>query len=388
MWLTQVYAEFIKKFTLWRRRPIWVVLGIFAPLGISTFIIAAFATLAELPVWEIGFVDEDNTVYSQELKDTITAREGTIPYYQISTEDRDEAKRLFDAGKLYMVVRIPEGFGDKYLAGHPLSIEAFIINAHADQTKNLRLGLDARLYLFYEKFMLPESDRPGVVYSYSLSYPKEIPRAGYMATGSLMLAVILAAMMYSALFTALEHQEKTAMEIETPPGGPFASMVGTVLATLVEVFIVVCIIGMVNGLLWHINLPTVSTLPLVLLAVLLLATIFSLLGYSLGNKAKDVRLVLGPTMITVLVLWLLSGGVNPIETMAGTEFLSMLPTTAALRILAKEMVGLETISTSTNLLILGIWAIAAVSAALIFKTGIKRRTRISHSSHDVPIHRP
>ena len=85
-------------------------------------------------------------------------------------------------------------------------------------------------------------------------------------------------------------------------------MVGTVLATLVEVFIVVCIIGTVNGLLWHINLPTMSTLPLVLLAILLLAIVFSLLGYGLGNKAKDVRLVLGPTMITVLVLWLLSGG--------------------------------------------------------------------------------
>ena len=85
-------------------------------------------------------------------------------------------------------------------------------------------------------------------------------------------------------------------------------MVGTVLATLVEVFIVVCIIGTVIGLLWHINLPTMSTLPLVLLVILLLAIVFSILGYGLGNKAKDVRLVLGPTMITVLVLWLLSGG--------------------------------------------------------------------------------
>ena len=374
MLLAQIYAEFVKKFTLWRRRPIWAVIGIFTPLGISTFIIAAFATLAELPVWEIGLVDEDNTVYSQELKEAITAREGTIPYYQVATENWDEAKRLFDEGKLYMVVRIPKGFGNEYSAGHPLSIDAFIINAHADQTKNLRLGLDARLYLFYEKHMLPESDRPGVVYSYSLTYPKEIPRADYMATGSLMLAIILAAMMYSALFTALEHQEKTALEIETPPGGSFASMVGTVLATLVEVLIVVCIIGTVNGLLWHINLPTISTLPLVLLAVLLLAIIFSLLGYGFGNKAKDVRLVIGPTMITVLVLWLLSGGVSPIETMAGTEFLSMLPTTATLRILAKEMVGLETISTGTNLLILGIWTTAAVLVAFILKRGIKKKS--------------
>jgi hypothetical protein len=87
MLLTQIYAEFIKKFTLWRRRPIWVAIGIVAPLGISTLIIAAFAGFAQLPTWEIGLVDEDNTTYSQELKETITAREGTIPYYQVVTED-------------------------------------------------------------------------------------------------------------------------------------------------------------------------------------------------------------------------------------------------------------------------------------------------------------
>jgi hypothetical protein len=278
-----------------------------------------------------------------------------------------------DEGKLYMVVRIPQGFGDELSAGHPLTIDAFIINAHADQTKNLRLGLDARLYLFYEKYMLPESDKPGVVYSYSLTYPIEIPRAGYMAAGSLMLAIILAAMMYSALFAALEHQENTVLEIETPPGGSFASMVGTVLATLVEVFIVVCIIGIVNGLLWHINLPTISTLPHVLLAVLMLATIFSLLGYGLGNKAKDVRLVLGPTMITVLTLWLLSGGVNPIEAMAGTEFLSLLPTTATLRILANEMVGLETLSLGTDLLTIGIWTAVITAIAVTLKLGVRKR---------------
>jgi len=54
------------------------------------------------------------------------------------------------------------------------------------------------------------------------------------------------------------------------------------------------------------------------------------LGYSLGHKAKDVWLVIGPTIITVLTLWFLSGGVNLIEAMAGTEFPSILPATAVI----------------------------------------------------------
>jgi ABC-2 type transport system permease protein len=371
--LSQIYGEFVKKFTLWRRRPIWAVIGLFAPLGLSMFIIASFATLAELPVWQIGLVDEDNTVQSQALKEEILSKEGTIPYYQAATESWAEAKSLFDEGKLYMVVTIPEGFGEKLSADQPVAIDALISNAHADQTKNLRLGLDARLYLFYEQYMLPASDRPGVVYSYSLTYPTEIPRAGYMATGALMLTIILTSMMYAALFAALEHQEKTAMEVETPPRGSFAGMIGTVLAAMVESFIILAIIFITNWLLWHLKIPPVSAWLQVLLAVGLLSMIFAIIGYGLGQKARDVRLVLGPTMIAALTLWIISGGVNPVEAMAGTEFLSILPTTATLRILAREMVGLETISAGTNLLIIGAWSAAIVVIALVLKIGIKRR---------------
>jgi hypothetical protein len=112
------------------------------------------------------------------------------------------------------------------------------------------------LYLFYEKYMLPASGRPGVVCSYSLTHPTEIPRAGYMATGALMLTIILTAMMYAALFAAL---------------------------------------------------------------------------------------------------------------------LSILPTTATLKILAREMVGLENISTGTNLFIIGAWSMAVIFIALALKIGIRKR---------------
>jgi hypothetical protein len=78
-------------------------------------------------------------------------------------------------------------------------------------------------------------------------------------------------------------------------------------------------------------------------------------------------------MIIVLTLWIMSGGVNPVEAMAGTEFLSILPTTSTLRILAKELVGLRNISTGTNLLIIGAWSLAIVLIALVLKTGIKHR---------------
>ena len=74
-------------------------------------------------------------------------------------------------------------------------------------------------------------------------------------------------------------------------------------------------------------------------------------------------------MIIVLTLWIMSGGVNPVEAMAGTKLLSVLPSTATLRILAREMVGLEAISTGANLLILGAWSAAVVMVALVLKTG-------------------
>ena len=184
---------------------------------------------------------------------------------------------------------------------------------------------------------------------------------------------MLTAMIYAALFAALEHQDKTAMEVETPPRGSLAGMVGTVLSAMVESFIILAIIFIINGLLWHLEVPPVSAWPQVLLAVVLLAVIFAIIGYGLGHKARDVRLVLGPTMIIVLILWIISGGVNPVEAMAGTQFLSVLPTTATLRILARETVGLETISAGTNMLIIGAWSAAIIVIALVLKIGIRRR---------------
>jgi hypothetical protein len=142
---------------------------------------------------------------------------------------------------------------------------------------------------------------------------------------------------------------------------------------MAETFIILAVIVIINGLLWHLAVPPVAAWPQMLLAVALLAMIFAIIGYGLGQKAKDVRLVLGPTMIIVLTLWIMSGGVNPVEAMAGTKFLSILPTTATLRILAREMVGLETISVEANLLIIGAWSMAIVLIALILKIGIKHR---------------
>jgi len=144
-------------------------------------------------------------------------------------------------------------------------------------------------------------------------------------------------------------------------------MIGTICATIVEVFIIFFLVGIVNVLLWQLNIPVLTSLPHLLLSVLLLAIIFAIIGYGLGNSAKDVRLILGPTMIVALTLWIISGGVNPVEVMAGTQLLSLLPTTATLRILARDMVGLETLSVGVNFLILGIWTAVVIIIAFVLK---------------------
>jgi ABC-2 type transport system permease protein len=365
--LDQIYGEFIKKLRLWIRRPEFIAVGVVTPLGISTFLIVLFASIASLPIWEIGLIDEDHTVQSDALKETIVAHKGTIPYYSILTEDRQEAERLFKEGKLAMVVVIPEGFGEKVRSGTPVQIEAMITNAHSDQTKNLRLGLSARLYYYYENYTLPSASKPGVIYTYSLAYPTEIPRTSYMAVGALLLTVILTSMMYAGLFSALEHEEKTYLEIEMRPWGSFSSMAGTILATLVEVFIVLAIVGTIDGFLWHLRPGGIPAFLQSLLAVILLAIFFSLVGYGLGNRARDIRLVLGPTIVTTFSLWILAGGVAPIEAIAGSEVWGMLPTSAVLRILANQMVGLDTLPVSINMIIAGTWTAAAVVIALVLK---------------------
>ncbi len=367
IFLNQVYAEFIKKLKLWSRRPVWAIIGIFGPLGISTLLIACFATLSELPVWTIGLIDEDNSIESMLLQDAITSHEGTIPYYIVDTTDPVEAKERFAKAELYMVVTIPEGFGVSIRSGRPLPVQADIVNAHADQTKNLRLGLDARLYLLYEKYLLPGSEKPGVTYTYSTLYPVEIPRSRYMSAGALMLTIILASMIYTALFSALEHEEKTYNEISMIPHGAEASMIGTIAATVVEVIAVLTVVAAVNIPLWHLTMPAFSELPGLLAAILLLTIIFSIIGYGLGNNAKDVRLVIGPTMLIILTFWMFSGGITPVEGIAGSEFYALLPTTATLRIMAKAFAGLQNVSITGNLLIILAGAVSIIAIAVVLK---------------------
>jgi hypothetical protein len=174
-------------------------------------------------------------------------------------------------------------------------------------------------------------------------------------------------MMYAGLFSALEHEEKTYLEIKMRPWGSFSSMTGTILATLVEVLIVLVIVGGINGLLWHLKFDGILASLQSLVAIILLAILFSLIGYGLGNKAKDIRLVLAPTIVTTFSLWILAGGVVPIEAVAGSEVWAMLPTSAVLRILASQMVGLETLPVATNMIIVGIWTAAIVVIMLVLK---------------------
>jgi hypothetical protein len=382
IFLSQVYAEFIKKLKLWIRRPVWAIVGIFGPLGISTLLIACFATLAELPIWTIGLIDEDNSTESRLLQQAITAHEGTIPYYIVTTSDPAEARDRFSRAELYMVVTIPKGFGNAIKSGHPIPVKADIVNAHADQTKNLRLGLDARLYLFYEKYLLPGSGKPGVIYTYSALYPVEIPRSQYMSAGALMLTVILASMIYAGLFSALEHEEKTYKEISMTPHGATASMIGTIAATIVEVIAVLAVVAAVNIPLWHLKIPSIIDLPCIFASILLLSITFAIIGYGLGNRAKDVRLVIGPTMLTILAFWILSGGITPVEAVAGAEFYSVLPTTATLRIMAKAFAGLQNVSMSGNLLIILVWAIAIIAIAIILKLVSNKRCPVAHLVSD------
>ena len=80
----------------------------------------------------------------------------------------------------------------------------------------------------------------------------------------------------------------------------------------------------------------------------------------MGNRAKDFRLVLGPTVLTVLGFWFTSGGISPIEAVARAEALSLLPTTAAIRVFVSETMDLRTLSAEASLFIIGMWTVVVL----------------------------
>lgn len=342
--LSQIYGELIKSLLSYRRHKIFSLIAFLPPLLLSFLFISAFTltgNVEDSSIVKVAIVNEDGIIqegsWKEKLIDSINLPEGTIPYFHASVVEEEEAISLFNERKAYMIVYIPEGFEDNILANNSVILTVRINNIHEDISKNLRLGLEGRLYQFALNYQLDVGLSSGIIAEPVLEYENVLARSNYMMVGILVMTAIFVSAFYGAVLGVEEKDNDTFTEILIVPHGELYSRIGKIFATLLISLFTITLFIILSFFLYNITFPNIISIIVTYLTLLCLTIAFSVLGVLYGMKIGDFRAVPAPTIIISVVLWLIGGAINPLEFSAGSEFFKLLPGAAAIRILTATM---------------------------------------------------
>jgi hypothetical protein len=91
---------------------------------------------------------------------------------------------MFEMHETFAILSIPEGFGKSIEDGAPLPVSIKFTAAHEDISKNVRLGIEARIYDFVKRYDLDTRVRPGL--SWMKAPERALARSSYMMAGILI----------------------------------------------------------------------------------------------------------------------------------------------------------------------------------------------------------
>jgi len=367
----QIRAEIKKSIQYWKKHRMIALVSVFPPLLICLLFVGVFQTTG---IVDIAVVNQDaasSSAWTEKFLDVMEARTGTIPYFELVLTDEETAEEMFRMHETFAVMHIPEGFGESIAAGEPEQLTIEFTAAHEDISKNVRLGIEARIYDFVKQYALDTGARPGVVVEENL-LNDALPRSSYMMAGILIWTMVFFGLLIGGALGANEKEGGTETYIKMAANGETASLIGKWVAAVLISGVMLIILTLWYMLLFGLRFPSVASVAYLLLMFLLLVTMFSLPGVLYGMKAGDFRLVPAPMIILSITLWLVSGAMNPLEFSAGSAFFKYLPTASGIRILSYALFHRGGQFVQESFAILIAWTVVAF-ALFFFILLIKRR---------------
>lgn len=373
----QIFAEIKKSIQYWKKHKTIALVSIFPPLIISLLFVSAFKTTG---IVDIAVVNNDTTAVSEswtdKFLDVMETRTGTIPYFTLVMTDEDTAESMFEMHKTFAVLTIPEGFGESIAAGDPIDLSIQFTAAHEDISKNVRLGIEARIYDFVKLYDLDTNVRPGIVVDQNLEN-ESLPRSSYMMSGILIWTMVFCGLLIGGALGANEKEGGTLTYIQMAAKGETASLIGKWIATILISGIMFAGLTICYVLLFGVSFPSIKSVLYLVLIFLALTTTFSLPGVLYGMRAGDFRLVPAPMIILSVTLWLISGALNPLEFSAGSAVFQYLPTASGIRIMSYALFDRGSQFVNESFVVLAGWFVAAF--ALLFTGILIRRSKVKRS---------
>lgn len=330
----QINAEIKKSIQYWKKHKMIALVSIFPPLLICLLFVGAFRTTG---IVNIAVVNNDTVIssdsWTKKFLDVMETRTGTVPYFTLRATDEETAEHMFRMHDTFAVVYIPEGFGDSIEDGSPLSISVKFTAAHEDISKNVRLGIEARIYDFVKQYDLDTNARPGIIVNENLQNDP-LPRSSYMMAGILIWTMIFFGLLIGGALGANEKEGGTDTYIKMALKGELSSLTGKWAAAVIISGIMFFVLTVCYMLFFGVRFPGPMSVVYLILIFLALTATFSLPGVLYGMKVGDFRLVPAPMIILSITLWFVSGALNPLEFSAGYAFFKYLPTASAIRIMS------------------------------------------------------
>ena len=184
----KIKAEIIKSVRYWKKHKMVALVSVFPPLLICLLFVGVFKTTG---IVNIAVVNEDaasSSEWTDRFLDVMEARTGTIPYFTVLSTDQESAEEMFEMHETFAILYIPEGFGESIADGEPIPVTVRFTAAHEDISKNVRLGMEAKIYDFVEKYDLNDHVRAGILVSEELQNAS-LERSDYMMAGILVLTM-------------------------------------------------------------------------------------------------------------------------------------------------------------------------------------------------------
>ncbi|MFW9852845.1 MAG: ABC transporter permease [Candidatus Thorarchaeota archaeon] len=365
----KIYGEIIKSLKSWTRNKVLVDM-VLAPPIILTFIFVQFFTITEGSYFEILMVDEDTMnpteQWTERFLEALESQEGPVPYFSVLNISKEKADKLFNRRKTFVILTIKEGFEQNLSLNNQVTIQVKYNNIHEDLSKNIRLGIEARLYYFNEIYQLETGSRPGINIDYNLTNEIELARPDYMMSGILVFVILYFTLITGGTLGSEEKEQGNFKEIKMSKNGLVAAKFGKIIATMLIALLMMLLLILLNRLFYGPYFPNFTSFLIFLGIFLSLAFIFSSIGVFYGMKVGDFRAIPAPSIIISITLWVLGGAINPLEFSAGSEIFKFLPTAASVRILTAKVFDRGTQYLKESWLILICWLLGAILLTSIY----------------------
>lgn len=306
--LSQTVGMFLKDIRLWARDRQAAVGPMLLPLVLLFICTVLFGYGGD--EWNIGLIVEGQGEHALAFAEQVETLESNIsPYFRIVTRDAQEAQKLYEAGRLQLVITIPADFDTQIAAGKAPVIRTQVYNINTDMTKNVRLRLERAIQAYLES----QGKTPLTVAQFT-TRPDDVWRRAFIAGGALVVALLAGASLNTAIAMAREWERNTSKEVRLAPNAFLPLVVGKILAGLTATAANMTVTLALAVALFGLRIPPDRWLSLAAIGFGV-ALAASGIGLGVGAWFRDYRTIQPLLIVTVAGSFFAAGGYASVPTL-------------------------------------------------------------------------